>query len=88
MKKEGRQYTRDDIIKILDNYITAQERRWGEDCIYTKWAKEAKIKKLADYDAGKVIEVEREEYHEGGMDYCDYFMSDGSVLTSNFGYTD
>ena len=88
MKKEGRHYTREDIVRILDNHIVAQAKQWGEDYIYTKWAREAKEKKLADYDAGKVIEVEREEYREYGMDCCDHFMSDGSVSISNFGYSD
>ena len=65
-----------------------QAKQWGEDYIYTKWAREAKERKLSDYDAGKIIEVEREEYHDCGMDYCDCFMSDGSVSTLNFGYSD
>ena len=88
VRKEGRQYAREDIVRILDNHIAAQAKQWGEDYIYTKWAREAKERKLSDYDAGKTIEVEREEYHDCGMDYCDCFMSDGSVSTLNFGYSD
>ena len=88
MKKEGRQYTRADIVRILDCHIAAQAKQWGEDYIYTKWAREAKERKLADYDAGKVIEVEHEDYREHGMDWRDCFMSDGSVSTVNFGYSD
>lgn len=81
-------FTREEIAAEYDKYIAAQAKQWGEDYIYTRWARESKAKRLKEYDSGKVVEVYSEECHRDGMDYVDRYYSDGTVDTSNYGYSD
>ena len=85
---DGRNYTREDIVRILDNEIEATAARWGENNFYTTCAKNHKQKLLAEYDEGKIIPVETETYIENATEYETVFMSDGSVQTVNYGYID
>lgn len=87
-KVEGRTYTREDIVRILDADIEANVRQWGADYIYTRWAREHKDSVLADYDAGKVVLVEKEPYHDHGMDFEREYYSDGTVKDACYGWTD
>lgn len=48
----------------------------------------AKVKKLKEFDAGKVVEVCSEEYHADGMDWANHYYSDGTIDRSCYGYTD
>ena len=34
VRKEGRQYAREDIVRILDNHIAAQAKQFGEERVY------------------------------------------------------
>lgn len=36
---EGRTYTREDIVRILDTDIEKNVRQWGANYIYTRWAR-------------------------------------------------
>lgn len=49
---------------------------------------ENKEKVLADYDAGMVVLVEKEYYHEAGMDFEIEYYSDGSTRDLCYGYCD
>lgn len=84
----GRIYTREDIVRILDENIAKNVKQWGENYIYTEWAREAKERKLAEYDAGKVILVEKESYYDCGMDWEREYYSDGSIQNVCYGYSD
>ena len=81
-------YTREEIEAKHDQYILGLAKQWGDDYIYTRWARESKEKDLQDYDEGKVIAVYIEEYHKDGMDYADTHYSDGTVSTTSYGYSD
>lgn len=85
---EGRIYTREDIVRILDADIESNVRQWGANYIYTRWARDHKDKVLADYDAGKVVLVEKESYYDHGMDYEKEYYSDGSVQDICYGWSD
>lgn len=84
----GRTYTRDDIVRILNELVEATAAQWGENYIYTRWAKDRMETQLATYDAGGVISVETETYIENSTEYEKVYMSDGTVRTINFGYID
>lgn len=86
--KTGRIYTREDIVSKLNEQVRQTEKQWGVDYIYSKWAREARDQKLAEYDSGKVIVVEKESYFENHMDFQDEFMSDGTVQTTCYGFSD
>ena len=86
--KQGRTYTREDIVRILDADIEKNVRQWGANYIYTRWARENKEKVLAGYDAGIVVLVEKEYYHEAGMDFEIEYYSDGSTRDLCYGYCD
>lgn len=88
MDKNGKIYTREDIVKALDANIDQNIKKWGENYIYTKWARERKDNILAKFDAGEVVMVEKEHYHEGGMDFEREFYSDGSTSDICYGYMD
>ena len=87
-KSTGRMYTRDDIVAILDNKVAKTEQQWGKDYTYSRWAREEREKTLAEYDAGKVICVERAPCVEKGRDLELLYMSDGTVRTVSYGYLD
>lgn len=81
-------YTREDIVKAMDADIARNVRQWGENYIYTKWARERKEKTLAKFDAGEVVLVEKCGYHEDGMDWETEFYSDGTTKEICYGYMD
>lgn len=81
-------WTRDMVVRALDDAIEMNVNKWGEDYIYTKWARERKVQTLADYDAGKVVYVGSEWYHEHGMDFEREYYSDGSTKDKCYGYSD
>lgn len=84
----GKVYTREDIVKALDADIAKNAKQWGENYIYTRWARENKDKTLAKYDAGEAVMVEKEWYCENGMEYIREFYSDGTTREICYGYMD
>lgn len=42
--------TREDIVRVLDYEIYKNKNQWGDDDIYTQWAREHKIAALKAYD--------------------------------------
>ena len=85
---EGRNYTREDIVRILEKDVQANVKQWGADYIYTRWARRYRDEAIAKYDAGEVILVEKEPYYEHGMDFCREYYSDGSVRDVCYGWSD
>ena len=84
----GRTYTRENIVRILSDKVEATAAQWGENYIYTRWAKDKMASDLAKYDAGEVIPVETDTYIENSIEYERVYMSDGTVQTINYGYID
>lgn len=84
--------TRDEVLAFLNENVEKNRNQWGEHYIYTEWAKEARDKKLKDFDEGKVIAVKTvsycDTYGNGLGDYSDTLYSDGTVKTVCFGYSD
>lgn len=85
---EGKVYTREDIVKALDAHVAQNAKQWGEDYIYTRWAKKYREETIAKYDAGEVVMVEKEYYRENGMEFIRKFYSDGSIGEISYGYMD
>lgn len=85
---KGRDYTREDIIKALDAHVAKNVKQWGEDYIYTRWAKEYREDTIARYDEGEVVMVEKEYCCEDGMEFIVEFYSDGSASKICYGYMD
>lgn len=85
---ESRNYTREDIVQILDADIEKNIHQWGKNYIYTKWAIEHKEDILNKYDTGEVVMVEKEWYCENGMEYEIEYYSDGSTKEICYGYCD
>ena len=81
-------FTEQELEAEYDKIINKEAAHWGESYIYTTWAREAKAKNMQDWKEGKVVHVYSEEYHKDGMDWADTYYSDGTMITSNFGYTD
>ena len=88
MEVKGRIYTREDIVRVLDADIDYSAKQFGYYSYWAIRAREYKESALRDYDTGKVVFVEKEEYHENGMDYAILYYSDGSTSHECYGYSD
>ena len=90
--KERKPLKRDEVLAYLNEDVERNINQWGEDYIYTEWAKENRDKMLQEYDNGKVVKVYSEEYVDSYGSGCGNFMdtlySDGHVETSCFGGLD
>ena len=90
--KERDPLTREEVVEYLNSIVEKERKQWGEDYIYTRWAKENMDKKLKEYDNGEVIPVYSVDYvssyGNGCGDYSDTLYSDGTVKTSCYGYLD
>ena len=90
--KERKPLTEAEVYEYLTKSVEANERQWGKDYIYTKWAREARDKKMEQYRAGEVIDVYSEQYVDrygnGCGDFEDVLYSDGTVRTACYGYLD
>ena len=79
--------TREDIVRLLDKNIYNKAQQWGDDYIYTKWARDHKTKALDAYDRNldpvQVAIIDR--HYEDGYDYEDWLYTDGSVKTFMYG---
>lgn len=78
--------TREDMVRLLDADILSNEKQWGYDYLYTKWAREHKKKALYAYDnhlepvdVGKV-----DSCYRNGYDYETYLYTDGTLRTSMY----
>lgn len=84
--------TRQEVVDFLEEGVEKERRHWGEDYIYTRWAKEYRDKQLEKFDAGEVVAVKTESfvdsYGNGCGDYSDTLYSDGHVETACYGYLD
>lgn len=84
--------TRAEVEDYLNKEVAKMAKQWGEDYIYTRWARERRDSALQEFDAGKVIEVWKEgyssSYGNGTGDYEDVLLSDGTVKTICYGYMD
>lgn len=79
-----RERTRAGIRQKIDR----NAKQWGDDYIYTNWARAAKAKNMQDWKEGKIVKVYTEEYHKNGMDFSNTYYSDGTMTTACFGYDD
>lgn len=84
--------TEEEILAYLNNEVEKNARQWGEDYIYTEWAKKAREEKMNKWRAGEVIQVYTENYVDsygnGCGDFSDTLFSDGHVETACYGYLD
>ena len=84
--------TEEEVYQYLTQEVEKNEKQWGPDYIYTKWAREARDKKMAQFKAGEVVQVYSESYVDSYGNGCgnfeDILYSDGSVKTACFGYLD
>ena len=84
--------TEEEVWKYLTDNVERNIKRWGEDYIYTTWAKEARDEKFAKWKNGEVVVVKVEQfvdsYGNGCGDYEDWLYSDGRVETACYGYLD
>lgn len=84
--------TRDEVLAYLNQKVEREEEHWGKDYIYTQWAREARDKKMKDFDEGKVVSVWTEDfvdsYGSGTGNYSDTLYSDGHVETACYGSYD
>lgn len=79
--------TREDIVRLLDKNIYDNATQWGDDYIYTDWARKHKEKVLYAYDNGlEPVSVAKIDWHyDNGYDYEYYLYTDGSVKCSIYG---
>jgi hypothetical protein len=84
--------TEEEVIAMLDEEVADTVKQWGEDYIYSRWARENREKKLEKFRNGEVIEVKcvsySAAYGNGTGNYDDVLMSDGTVKTYCYGYYD
>lgn len=84
--------TEEEVWKYLTDNVERNIKQWGEDYIYTTWAKEARDEKFAKWKNGEVVQVETRQfvdsYGNGCGDYEDVLYSDGHVETICYGYLD
>lgn len=84
--------TRQEVLDFLNIKVEAEEKHWGKDYIYSKWARDRRDELIKKFDAGEIIPVQTiqycDSYGNGTGDYEDTLYSDGSVKTACFGYAD
>ena len=84
--------TRDEVLAHLDTKVAVEEKHWGKDYVYAKWARERRDSLIKKFDAGEVIPVQTVSYNDsygnGTGDYEDTLYSDGTVKTVCYGYLD
>ena len=84
--------TEQEVYEYLDKRVQREAKRWGEDYIYTRWAREARDKEMEKFRQGEVVKVYSVEYSDsygnGTGDYTDTLYSDGTVRTACYGYCD
>lgn len=84
--------TEQEVYEYLDKKVQAEAAHWGEDYIYTQWAREARDRKMEQFRRGEVVEVYTVTYcagyGNGTGDYSDTLYSDGTVRTACYGYID
>lgn len=81
---QGKTYTRDDIVRILDAKIQNEIDRMGEGSFWVKVYKNRKDHMLAQYDAGEKVLVEYDECVKNGVTYCTLYFSDGSIKETQY----
>lgn len=88
---EGRPLTEEEIEMFLNRKIEDAEKGVNGD-FYGRMAQEAKVEKLARWRKGEVIEVASYEYSgeygNGTGDFAKVLMSDGTIQTICYGYSD
>ncbi len=84
--------TETEVYEYLNQEVERNAKQWGEDYIYTQWAREARDRKMEQWRAGEVVLVHTEHYVDsygnGCGDYEDELYSDGTVKTACYGYLD
>lgn len=84
--------TEAEVLEYLNKNVEKNAKQWGEDYIYTQWAREWRDKQMDQFRKGEVVEVHRETYVDsygnGCGDYEDILYSDGTVKTACYGYLD
>ena len=84
--------TEEEVWEYLSKNVERNIKQWGENYIYTEWAKEARDVKFAKWKNGEVVAVETQQfvdkYGNGCGDYEDVLYSDGTVKTFCYGYLD
>lgn len=89
---ERKPLTEQEVYEYLSADVEDKVERWGENYIYTKWAKEWRDDQINRFRAGEVVRVASVEYTDyygnGFGDYQDVLYSDGSVKTFCYGYSD
>ena len=82
----------EEVLNYLNQKVEAEERHWGVDYIYARWARENRDKQMEKFRAGEVVPVLSisyvDKYGNGSGDYEDTLYSDGHVETACFGYLD
>lgn len=90
--EEREPLTEQEVYEYLSENVESNARQWGENDIYTRWAREAREKKMAEFRSGKVVDVHHvsycDSYGNGTGDYTDVLYSDGTVKTICYGYSD
>lgn len=87
-QKKREAFTKAELEKEYNRKIDKNSKEWGNDSIYTIWAREAKIKNMRDWEEGKIVKVYTEYYHSQGMDFGNIYYSDGTMITTCYGYDD
>lgn len=84
--------TEQEVWDYLSIKVDREEKQWGKDYIYSRWAREYRDKQMAKFKAGEVVEVHTESfvdsYGNGCGNFEDVLYSDGSVKTACYGYLD
>ena len=90
--KEREPLTENEVWEYLDGKVRQEAKHWGENYIYTEWAREARDEKMQKWRNGEVVLVYTERYVDsygnGCGDYEDELYSDGTVKTACYGYLD
>ena len=90
--EERQPLTEAEVYEYLTQKVEAEEKHWGVDYIYSKWAREARDKYMKEFREGKVVPVHTityvDKYGNGCGDFDDTLYSDGHVETSCYGYLD
>lgn len=84
--------TEQEVWEYLTKHVDSVEKQWGEDYIYSEWARHSREEKFAQWQNGEVVVVHVvayvDKFGSGCGDYEDWLYSDGHVETVCYGSID
>lgn len=77
--------SKETVEAVYERKIRQNAKQWGEDYIYTRWARESKVKALEAYDRGEVVYIDIiDRQYDNGYTTETELYSDGRIKCAQY----